>query len=90
MSDIDTAESCEACGSGSVQRQIASSAFERSSVFEPYFEPALGCKIVSKSQKAQVLKRKGLIEVGNESPESMYRNLEVPREKRIAARWDNI
>lgn len=90
LEDLDRPEHCQACNSDATHRRIALTNFEKSSVFEPYFEPALGCKIESKSQKARVMREKGVEEVGNESPESMYKNLEVPREKRIASSWDDL
>ncbi len=90
MADIDAEEMCRDCASTNTKRTIALAAIEKSSAVQPYYEPALGCMINSKSHKKQILKDRGLEEVGNTSPESMYKHLEVPREKRIAKSWDDL
>lgn len=90
IASIDAEEICDACASPNTKRNIALSGIERSSAVQPYYEPALGCIINSKSQKKQILKDRGLEEVGNTSPESMYKQLEVPRQKRIEKSWDDL
>lgn len=90
LATIDDQETCVKCSSPNTKRNIAISAIEKSSAVQPYYEPALGCMINSKSHKKQILKSRGLEEVGNTSPESMYKHLEVPREKRIAKSWDDL
>lgn len=88
--EIDLDELCTECDSTETKRLIALSAIEKSSAVQPYYEPALGCVINSKSHKQQILKERGLEELGNTSPESMYKDLEVPREKRIEKSWDDV
>lgn len=69
---------------------IAVTNFDKSSVFEPYYEPGLGTVIRSKSQKSQVMKKLNVEEIGNTSPEQMFKDLEAPREKRIAQSWEQL
>jgi putative FmdB family regulatory protein len=90
ISDIERQENCPFCKGIIVERMIALSAIEKSSAVQPYYEPALGCIIKSKSQKTQVMKKLGVEEIGNTSPETMYKDLEVQREKRIAREWDEL
>lgn len=90
VADIDHVEPCKECGSDDTQRLIAKVNLEKSSMAQPYYEPALGCIIKGKGHKAQVLKEKGLEEVGSTSPDTMYKNLELEREKRMAKEWDEL
>ena len=90
VSAIDDSELCVKCGDSNVERVIAHNAIDRSCVFEPYFEPALGEIIRSKEQKRRVLKAKGCEEIGNESPEKMYQSFERERERRMKREWEAI
>lgn len=90
LANIEDKELCEDCGSENTERTIGLTAVEASSAQQPYYNPGLGCVINSKSHKKQVMKQLGVEEVGTTSPESMYKQLEVPREKRIAESWDRI
>lgn len=90
LKDIDNEEKHLKCGEFSVERRIGYSAIDRSSVFEPYFEPALGTIIRSKSQKARVLREKGAVEVGNEPTQNFEKYLEREREKRWEKAWEAV
>jgi putative FmdB family regulatory protein len=90
VSQIDKQENCLHCQGVLLERVIALSAIEKSSAVQPYYEPALGCMIKSKSQKQKVMKKLGVEEIGNTSPDTMYKDLEIAREKRIAREWDQI
>lgn len=90
LANIEDKERCQSCGSSKTKRTIGLSAIEASSAAQPYYNPGLGCVIKSKSHKKQVMKELGVEEVGTTSPESMYKQLEAPREKRIAESWDKI
>lgn len=87
---FDREEQCTKCGGKDLVRYIAKSNLEKSSMVQPYYEPTLGCIIKSKSQRAQILKDKGLEEVGTTSADSMYKDLELQREKRLAREWDEL
>lgn len=89
VADIDQTELCQ-CGSNNTVRNIALVSIEKSSAIQPYYEPALGCMINSKSHKQRILKDRGLEEVGNTSPDTLYKNIEQEREKRVAASWDKL
>lgn len=89
ISEIDEVEICPKCDEESV-RLVALCAIEKSSAAQPYYEPALGCVIKSKSQKKHILREKGLEEIGNTSPESLYKQLEIPRQKKLEKSWDDV
>lgn len=90
IADIDQTELCVRCGSDDTARIIVAPNLDKTSMSQPYYEPALGCMINSASHKKRILKQKGLEEIGNTSPDTMYRNLELETKKRIAARWDKV
>ena len=90
VADIDNIEECVSCQSRNTERRIALSNLEKSSLSQPYYEPALGCEIKSKSHKQQILKSRNLEEIGNTSPEQMYKDLEQPRIDKIEKSWDNL
>ena len=93
---IDDTEFCEKCGSvaeryfnpGRVQLMGASGPVEK-----PEYNPALGKWTTSKRHKhkelAEYKARTGseLIEIGNESPEKMFKAEDRDRQRRADARW---
>ena len=90
VADFDKKEDCKGCGSGQTERLIAMVNLEHSSMQQPYYEPALGCIIKGKEHKRQILKQKGLEEVGTTSTDNLYKDLELQREKRMAQAWDDL
>jgi len=90
VADIDMQESCTSCKSANTNRRIAKSNIEKSSFGEPYYCPSLGAIIKSKSHKKQIMKSLKVEEVGTTSTDQMHKDLDEQREKRIAARWDDI
>ncbi len=90
ISAIDAVEACPDCGGDDTVRTIALVAIERSSAVQPYYEPALGTVIKSKSHKASILKARGLEEVGNSDPDRLHKDLDQAREKRMADAWDKV
>tara|TARA_R110000796_G_scaffold99871_1_gene208285 strand:- start:1121 stop:1453 length:333 start_codon:yes stop_codon:yes gene_type:complete len=90
LNKIEDIEACQKCGCVETQRMIALASIEKSSIYEPYYEPALGTVIKSKSQKEQVMKQLGVEEVGNTSTDTMYKDFEVERENRIKQSWEKL
>lgn len=54
------------------------------------FNHGLGCVIHSKREREEIAKQKGLIEVGNESTDTLYRESVVKREIEKQKEWDNL
>lgn len=90
IANIEEPETCSRCGDDKSIRRIALSNFEKSSAVQPYFEPALGCIIKSKSQRAKIIKDRGMEEIGNTSTDTMYKIFEEQREKKAAREWDEL
>jgi hypothetical protein len=54
------------------------------------FNPGLGCVVKNKQEREEIAKRKGLIEVGNERPDTLYKESVVKREIEKQKEWDNL
>lgn len=54
------------------------------------FNPGLGCVVKNSRERNEIAKRHGLIEVGNETPETIYRETVVNREKEREKEWDRL
>lgn len=87
---IDLPESCVSCAATHAERKIGFSSVDRSSVFEPYYEPALGVIIKSKEQKRQVCRKMGVEEIGNEPVQNLFRNNEHEQAKRVEKSWEAV
>lgn len=88
MSEYDQIEKCS-CGSDNTQRCVARTNIDHSSCAQPYFEPAFGCVVKSKDHKRQIMKSRGLEEIGNTPVEDMVKR-ENDRMKEIEKRWDSV
>jgi putative FmdB family regulatory protein len=60
------------------------------SVQNAEFNPGLGCVTKSSNDRKEIAKRKGLIEVGNETPDTLYKETVVKREKEREKEWNNL
>jgi hypothetical protein len=54
------------------------------------FNPGLGCIVKNKKHRAEIAKRKGLVEVGNECPKKIYDNMEKDRNKKLLDSWNEV
>lgn len=89
VSDIDQVEVCE-CGSENTYRTIALVSIDKTSAAQPYYEPALGCVIKSKQHKSRILKQRGLEEIGNTNPDTLYKDNELRKQKERDREWEAL
>lgn len=90
MAEIDRKESCPACGfeNGPRSRKISRSNFTGASDWNTqHYSPALGMVVKNNREARQIAKQRGLIEVGNESPEKIHKAMEKQREETREQRW---
>ena len=52
------------------------------------WNPALGCVIKNKKHRAEVAERKGLVEIGNEKPDTIHREMTATNESIRNRRYD--
>ena len=83
ISEIDHAMiNCEKCDTllESKHRQIAKRQFFYGTEVEDYeFCPALGQVVKNKKHRQQIAKDRGMVEIGNESPETVHSHFESER-----------
>lgn len=70
---IEKPEPCPECHSGNTERYIGRTHFYGAEVEDAYRCPALGCIVKGKNHRNELAKRNGLIEVGNESVETIHK-----------------
>lgn len=73
LSDIDREERCAECGELG-WRYIARTMFYGADKWDSSFNPGLGCAVKNRQHHNQLVKEKGLIEVGNEKVETIEKD----------------
>ena len=54
------------------------------------FNPGLGCVTKSKQDRQEIAKQRGLIEVGNEKPDTLHQESVIKREIQKQKEWDAL
>lgn len=81
----------EICGCGIVlDRVYTSFQIMGAKVQDAEFNPGLGCVVRNARHRKELADRKGLIEVGNESADTLHRETVVKRAKEREKEWDNL
>ena len=88
MRDSGRIESCEVCQSD-MERVYTPAHIVGAKVESPEFNPGLGCVVKDKYHRQELCKRKGLVEVGNESPHSMAKAADETKKANIDKIWEN-
>lgn len=85
VADMDRAEYCKACNQ-IAKRQFVPSRLHLSGtkVEHAEYNPGLGCVTKSKRHRAEIAKQKGLVELGNEKPDSIHKHFDGEREQKLA------
>lgn len=89
-SRIDERETCPECGSQPAQRYIASGFFYGEKVEDAEYNPAFGQVVRNKAHRRELAKQRGMVEIGNESPEAIHRHFDQERESRAKRRYDDL
>lgn len=87
VSEYDKEEKC-VCGS-IAKRSFAPQRIHLygTAVVEQEYNPGLGCIVKNKAHKKEILKAKGLEEIGNEKPETIHKHYEKVREEKREKAW---
>jgi hypothetical protein len=84
-------ETCPRCGEFSIRAFMPERVyFSGQKVEHAEYNPGLGCVVKNKSHKEDLLKRKGLVEVGNDfrSGDGMQTKFDKDREAKKQKRYD--
>lgn len=91
VKDFDLKHSCPQCEHTETQIVISSKIHHIGArVQNAEFNPGLGCVVKNKQEREEIAKQKGLIEVGNERPDTLYKESVVKREKEKEKEWANL
>jgi putative FmdB family regulatory protein len=90
VKDIDRNESCPNCKNVQTERYISRTHFYGAEVEDAEYNPGLGCIVKNKKHRADIVKRNGLIEVGNECPDKIDKTLRQDKARRQAAEWEKL
>jgi putative FmdB family regulatory protein len=88
--EIDKDEECPRCkrGNDSSCRRIGRTHFYGAKVEDAEWNPGLGCVTYGAKDRAEKARRRGVIEVGNESAESMHQREDRMAEERDAHNYE--
>jgi putative FmdB family regulatory protein len=87
VADMDREEPCLKCEAPAERQFTARVHFIGAKVTHAEYNPGLGCVVKNKSHKDDLLKAKGLVEVGNEKPETLHREAERTNSEIRESRW---
>lgn len=89
MADIDRAERCK-CGADAI-RHFAPRFIHLTGtkVTHAEFNPGLGCVVRNAAHKRELMKIKGVEEIGNEPPEKIHKYYDERREEKIEKAYDD-
>lgn len=98
MSEIDSIEpECPKCYNKLTpnERLISGKiSFSNEKVEDASYCQALGCVVKNNRHRAQIAKSRGLVEIGNETPETIHKHFEAERsqrdEKQKAERYHDV
>lgn len=90
--DMERNENCPKCGEFALRQFIPQRVFfSGAKVEHAEFNPGLGCVVRNKHHKQELMKQKGLVEVGNDfgSPDRMVDHFDKERADKRQKRWED-
>lgn len=87
--EMENEEACPKCGEISVRQFIPSRIhLVGTKVTHPEYNPGLGCVVHDKQHKRELMRARGLEEVGSEPVESIHKHYDKAREEKIEKAYD--
>lgn len=82
---------CENCGNEETTRIFSSRIHHiGAKVQNAEFNHGLGCVVRNKDHRKEIANRKGLVEVGNETPDTLYKESVIKKEEQRAKEWKEL
>jgi putative FmdB family regulatory protein len=91
VKDIDVTETCPQCGEFAERKFVPSKVyFSGTEVQHAEYNPGLGCIVKSKHHRAELAKRQGVVEIGNDfkSPDAIHKKLDQERNEKKEQRYE--
>jgi len=89
---MDVNETCPKCGEYAIRQFVPTKLhISGASVTHAEYNPGLGCVVKNKRHKEDLMKQKGVVEVGNDfgSGEKMNVHFDKGREEKFKKRWED-
>lgn len=90
VKDFDSLETCPDCDGACDKLFTHKVHFIGTKVQDAEFNPGLGCVVKNSSHRKEIAKQKELIEVGNETPDTLHRESVVKKEESRQKEWDAL
>lgn len=90
--DMEVNETCPKCGEYAIRQFVPSKLhITGAKVTHAEYNPGLGCVVKNKRHKEDIMKRKGVVEVGNDfkSGETMNQHFDTARAEKMRKRWED-
>ena len=87
VSEIDNPEICPSCESNDTIRQIANRFYFSGTDEKTEYYPAFGQYVTTRSQRKELMRKHGVEEIGNTSPESLHAWSEKTINDKCDKRW---
>lgn len=89
ISEYNSPEHCQTCGN--IAKKLVSSGifFTGTKIEDAEYNPGLGVITKSKKHRDELAKRKNLIEIGTETPETIHKHHDKAREDKRKKSWDD-
>lgn len=90
VAEVNKPEECPECGAETERLFTARIHIVGAAVQHAEYNPGLGCVVQNKNHRAEIAKQKGLVEVGNESTNTLHKETVVKREQERAREWKDL
>jgi len=87
-SDHRSIELCDVCGEEMIR--VFTPPHLMGVHFEPHFNHGLGEHVSTKRDYKELIKRKGLVEIGNENPESTSKYFDNIKKEKHVKSWESV
>lgn len=88
VASIDDKEACPSCHGEDTKRYISRTHFYGASDWDSSYNYGLGCVTKSRTHRNQIIKQRGLIEVGSENCEKISASMDKDKERADDARFE--
>lgn len=91
VAEMNRPEACTRCGCTETDRLFNPKIyFNNASVEDAYYNNGLGEVVKNRKHAKEIAERKGLVEIGTETPETIHKESAVKAAKRREKEWDDL
>lgn len=91
IKEYDGKQTCVQCGNPTIRVfKYCKFHFTGTKIEDAEFNPGLGQITKSKAHRDELAKKMGVVEVGNEKPDSIHKHFDSARETKIKKSWDEV